>query len=127
MNARRWDVMIEVKVVVALMLGVGLADVLVAAVLYTAPHASAAVFLVPATSLILGGLVAAGLVLRMRSSRFAGYGVAILFALIHAFLMLGAQLWWIKVICGLAAAAHIYAVVLLASGPVLRHVGSARA
>ncbi len=122
MIANKWKAATEVKVVCALMLGLGLAYVGMAVILMFAPYSSARTFLLPGTSVVLGGLVAAGLVLRMSSARFAGFAVSFLFALLHALSMLAAELFWVKIVSGLLFAGYIYAAVLLNSMPVKRHL-----
>ncbi len=118
----KWKAATEVKVVCALMLGLGLAYVGMAVILMFAPYSSARTFLLPGTSVVLGGLVVAGLVLRMSSARFAGFVVSFLFALLHALSMLAAELFWVKIVSGLLFAGYIYAAVLLNSMPVKRHL-----
>nr|WP_020630318.1 hypothetical protein [Amycolatopsis alba] len=118
----KWKASTEVKVVCALLLGLGLAYVGMAAVLMFAPYSSARTFLLPGTSVVLGGLVVAGLVLKMRSARFAGFGVSFLFALLHALSMLAAELFWVKIVSGILFAGYIYTAVLLNSMPVKRHL-----
>lgn len=114
--------MIEVKIVVALFLGIALAWTLLIAFEVIFVGARPLAFLVPVASLVLGGLVAGGVALRMPSSRIAGFVVAGLFGLLHAFFLLGAELWWVKVFSGLAFAGYMYAAVLLNSMPVRRFV-----
>jgi hypothetical protein len=118
----KWKVATEVKVVCALLVGLGLAYVGMAGILMFAPYSSARTFLLPGTSLLLGGLVVAGLVLRMSSARFAGFGVSFLFALLHALSMLAAELFWVKIVSGILFAGYIYAAVLLNSMPVKRYL-----
>ncbi|WP_370943078.1 hypothetical protein AB5J62_28905 [Amycolatopsis sp. cg5] len=121
------NAMIEVKIVVGLFLGIALAWTLLIAFEVLFVDARPLSFLVPVASLILGGLVVAGMALRMPSSRIAGFVVAGLFGLLHALFMLGAQLWWVKVFSGLAFAGYMYAAVLLNSMPVRRFVLGAKA
>ncbi|AUI60543.1 hypothetical protein [Amycolatopsis sp. BJA-103] len=122
MIPNKWKAATEVKVVCALMLGLGLAYVGMAVILMFAPYSSARTFLLPGTSVVLGGLVVAGLVLRMSSARFAGFAVSFLFALLHALSMLAAELFWVKIVSGLLFAGYIYSAVLLNSMPVKRHL-----
>ncbi|KZB85704.1 hypothetical protein [Amycolatopsis regifaucium] len=122
MIPNKWKAATEVKVVCALLLGLGLAYVAMAGILMLAPYSSARTFLLPGTSLLLGGLVVAGLVLRMSSARFAGFGVSFLFALLHALSMLAAELFWVKIVSGILFAGYIYAAVLLNSMPVKRYL-----
>jgi hypothetical protein len=122
MIPKKWKAAVEVKVVSALLIGLGLAYVGLAGLLMLAPYSSARTFLLPVTSVILGGLVVAGLVLKMTSARFAGFGVSFLFALLHALSLLTAQLVWVKIFSGLLFAGYVYTAVLLNSMPVKRHV-----
>ncbi|WP_410660745.1 hypothetical protein [Amycolatopsis sp. lyj-112] len=121
----KWKATTEVKVVSALLLGLGLAYVAMAGILMFAPYSTARTFLLPVTSVVLGGLVVAGLVLKMSSARFAGFGVSFLFALLHALSMLAAELFWVKIFSGVLFAGYIYTAVLLNSMPVKRHLSGA--
>lgn len=118
----KWKASTEVKVVCALLLGLPLAYLAMAVILMFAPYSTARTFLLPGTSLVLGGLVVAGLVLKMASARFAGFVVSFLFGLLHALSMLAAELFWVKIVSGLLFAGYIYAAVLLNSMPVKRHL-----
>ncbi|RSN52976.1 hypothetical protein DMH01_39995 [Amycolatopsis sp. WAC 04182] len=118
----KWKASTEVKVVCALLLGLPLAYIAMAVILMFAPYSTARTFLLPGTSLALGGLVVAGLVLKMSSARFAGFGVSFLFGLLHALSMLAAELFWVKIVSGLLFAGYIYTAVLLNSMPVKRHL-----
>lgn len=122
MIPRKWKAAVEVKVVSALLIGLGLAWVGLAGLLMLAPYSSARSFLLPVTAVILGGLVVAGLVLKMPSARFAGFAVTFLFALLHALFLLAAELVWVKIFSGIVFAGYVYAAVLLNSMPVKRHV-----
>lgn len=117
-----WRVAVEVKVTIALFTGVALLYVVLGVIMVTTSAASARSLLLPVASLVLGGLVAGGLALRMPSSRFFGFGVAVLLALLHAIVLLAGQLWWIKIFSGLAAAGYVYAIVLLNSMPMRRYL-----
>ncbi|WP_020671562.1 hypothetical protein [Amycolatopsis nigrescens] len=118
---------LEVKVTLALLVGCGLAYTLLGVLVLTTSEASWRSLLVPLTSLLLGLVAAGGLVLRMPSSRYAGFAVVSLFAVVHAFLLLGSELLWFKLFSLLAAAGYIYAGVLLNSMPVRRYVLGERA
>ena len=113
---------VEVKVTAALLLGLGLAYLLLGIIIVSTSEASPRTLLLPAASVILGGLVAGGLALRMPSSRFLGFGVAALFALLHAFLLLAGTVIWFKIFSGLLAAGYVYTVVLFNSGPMRRYL-----
>ncbi|GAA5159797.1 MULTISPECIES: hypothetical protein [Amycolatopsis] len=113
---------LEVKVTVGLLLGLGLAYLVLGIVIVTTSEASPRTLLLPVASVVLGGLVAGGLVLRMPSARFFGFAVTALLALLHAFLLLASAVLWFKVFSGLLAAGYVYAWVLLNSAPVRRHL-----
>jgi hypothetical protein len=119
---KRWNVAVEVKVTTSLFPGIALLYVLLGVVMVTTSGASARSLLLPVVSLALGGLVAGGLALRMPSSRFFGFGVGALLALLHTIVLLAAELWWVKIFSGLAAAGYVYSVVLLNSMPVRRYL-----
>ncbi|SFB37022.1 hypothetical protein SAMN05216266_109126 [Amycolatopsis marina] len=119
---RSWQAPLEVKVTCGLLVGIPLVYLLLAVVLLTSPGAGTRVFLVPGTTLLFGLLVAAGIALRMAFARVAAYAVVVIFGILHAFLLMGAELLWIKLFSLVAAAGYIYAGVLLSSGPVRRFV-----
>ncbi|MEC3980049.1 hypothetical protein [Amycolatopsis sp. H20-H5] len=122
MMPKAWKAPIEVKIVSAMLLGIALVWGLVWLIPVIGAGASTRTFLLPVTALVLGGLVVAGLALKMPSSRLAGFVVTVVFALLHAFILLGAELWFIKVASGLAFFAYGYSFVLLNSMPLKRHV-----
>jgi hypothetical protein len=122
MTVRSWQAAIEVKVTVLLFAGIGLAWTLIVLIPVLAANVTPRTFLLPVTSLVLGGLVAAGILLKMSSSRIAGMVVAVLFGVLHALGLLAAELWWVKVFSGLAFAGYMYAAVLLNSMPLRRHL-----
>jgi hypothetical protein len=117
-----WRVAAEVKVSIGLLFGLGLAYLLLGVVIVTTSEASLRTLLLPAASVVLGGLVASGLALRMPSSRLLGFGVVALLALLHALLLLASVVLWFKLFSGLLAAGYVYAGVLLNSGPVRRYL-----
>ena len=127
MRLKSWQAPIEVKITTCLLLGVGLAWGLIVLIPVLGANASTRTFLLPVCSLVLGGLVVAGLVLKMPSSRIAGFIVTALFALLHAIGLLSAELWWVKVFSGLAFAGYVYSLVLLNSMPLRRHLLGAAA
>jgi hypothetical protein len=127
MKLKSWQAPIEVKITTCLLLGVGLAWGLIVLIPVLGANASARTFLLPVCSLVLGGLVVAGLVLKMPSSRIAGFIVTALFGLLHAIGLLSAELWWVKVFSGLAFAGYVYSLVLLNSMPLRRHLLGAAA
>ncbi len=89
--------------------------------------AGLAIYRMPALALVLGGVVTTGLALRMGSARIGGLVVTVVFALLHALLLLGAELWWVKLFSGLSFAGYGYAFVLLNSRPLKRHILGATA
>lgn len=125
LDVRRWQGPVEVKVAVCLLAGLGVGHVLIGFIVL-AGGAGPQVLVVPGTALVLGTLVAAGIVLRMASSRLAGYVVTGFLALAHVLIALGGGLWFVKVYSGLAAAGYVYAAVLLTSGPLVRYVRGVR-
>jgi hypothetical protein len=127
MKLKSWQAPIEVKITTCLLLGVGLAWGLIVLIPVLGANASTRTFLLPVCSLVLGGLVVAGLVLKMPSSRIAGFIVTALFGLLHAIGLLSAELWWVKVFSGLAFAGYVYSLVLLNSMPLRRHLLGAAA
>ncbi|HVV08725.1 hypothetical protein [Amycolatopsis sp.] len=122
MKLSSWRVAVEVKVAIALLLGLGLAYLLVGIIIVTTSEASGRTLIMPVASVLLGGLVAGGLALRMPSSRFFGFGVAALLGLLHAFLLLGGSVLWLKLFSAVLAVGYIYTWVLLNSGPVRRYL-----
>ncbi|TNC24007.1 hypothetical protein FG385_19730 [Amycolatopsis alkalitolerans] len=106
----------------ALMAGLGLAYLALGIVIVTTSGASARTLLLPIASVVLGGLVAGGLALRMPSSRFFGFVVAALLGLLHAFLLLAGSVLGFKVFSAVLAVGYIYSWVLLNSGPVRRYL-----
>jgi hypothetical protein len=122
MIPKSWKAPAEVKIVSALLLGIALVWALVWLIPVIDAGSSVRTILLPVTALVLGSLVVAGLVLKMPSSRIAGFAVTVLFALLHAFILLGAELWFVKLVSGLAFVAYGYAFVLLNSMPLKRHV-----
>jgi hypothetical protein len=127
MKLKSWQAPIEVKITTCLLLGVGLAWALIVLIPVLGANASTRTFLLPVCSLVLGGLVVAGLLLKMPSSRIAGFIVTALFGLLHAIGLLSAELWWVKVFSGLAFAGYVYSLVLLNSMPLRRHLLGAAA
>ena len=124
---KRWNAAIEVKVTAALLLGLPLAWALLDLIPVLSAGSSLRIFTLPAFGLVLGGLVVTGMALKMPSSRIAGLVVAGLFALLHAFLLLAAELWWNKLFSGLSFAGYGYSFVLLNSMPLRRHLLGAEA
>jgi hypothetical protein len=119
---RSWRAAVEVKVVAGLLIGLPVAWALLDLIPVLGAGSSLAIYRVPALALILGGVVTTGLVVRMGSARIGGLVVTVVFALLHAFLLLGAALWWNKLFSGLSFAGYGYAFVLLNSMPLKRHL-----
>lgn len=126
-RTRRWAAPAEVKIVCGVFTGVALAYILLATIIVTTSEASGRTLLMPVTSLILGGLVVAGLLLKMPAARFAGLGVAALLGLLHAFTLLAAEMWLMKIFSILAVVGYIYAGVLCNSMPLRRFLLGAKA
>ena len=124
---KSWQSPVEVKVVAALMVGLPVAWALLDLIPVLSAGAGLAIYRMPALALILGGVVTTGLVLKMGSARIGGLVVTVVFALLHAFLLLGAALWWNKLFSGLSFAGYGYAFVLLNSMPLKRHILGAQA
>ncbi|GAA4548634.1 hypothetical protein [Amycolatopsis samaneae] len=120
MIPKSWKAPAEVKITAYLLVGLALAWIAEVLVLMFAPNSSPRSFLLPVTALILGGVVVTGIALKMPFSRYGGFAVAVVFALLQAFLLLAAELVWIKLVSGVLFAGYIYAVVLLNSMPLKR-------
>ena len=119
---RTWQAPAEVKVVAGLLVGLPVAWALLDLIPVLGAGSGLAIYRMPALALILGGVVTTGLVLKLGSVRIGGLVVAVVFALLHAFLLLGAALWWNKLFSGLSFAGYGYAFVLLNSMPLKRHI-----
>jgi hypothetical protein len=124
---RSWQAATEVKVVAGLLIGLPVAWALLDLIPVLSAGAGLAIYRMPALALILGGVVTTGLVLKMGSARIGGLVVTVVFALLHAFLLLGAALWFNKLFSGLSFAGYGYAFVLLNSMPLKRHILGAEA
>jgi hypothetical protein len=124
---RSWPAPVEVKVVAGLLIGLPVAWALLDLIPVLSAGAGLAIYRMPALALILGGVVTTGLVLKMGSARVGGLVVTVVFALLHAFLLLGAALWFNKLFSGLSFAGYGYAFVLLNSMPLKRHILGAEA
>jgi hypothetical protein len=124
---RSWKAPAEVKVTAALLIGLPVAWALLDLIPVLSAGSGLAIYRMPALALILGGVVTTGLVLKMGSGRIGGLVVSVVFALLHAFLLLGAALWWNKLFSGLSFAGYGYAFVLLNSRPLKRHIVGVRA
>lgn len=124
---RSWTAPAEVKVTAALLVGLPVAWALLDLIPVLGAGSSLNIYRMPALALILGGVVTTGLVLKMGSARIGGLVVTVVFALLHAFLLIGAALWWNKLFSGLSFAGYGYAFVLLNSMPLKRHIVGVRA
>ena len=124
---KSWQAPIEVKVTAGLLVGLPVAWALLDLIPVLSAGAGLAIYRMPALALILGGVVTTGLVLKHGSARIGGLVVVVVFALLHAFLLLGAELWFNKLFSGLSFAGYAYAFVLLNSMPLKRHILGANA
>jgi hypothetical protein len=124
---KAWQAPAEVKVTAGLLIGLPVAWALLDLIPVLSAGASLVIYRMPALALILGGVVTTGLVLKHGSARIGGLVVAVAFALLHAFLLLGAELWFNKLFSGLSFAGYGYAFVLLNSMPLKRHILGASA
>ena len=124
---RRWQAPVEVKVTAALLVGLPVAWALLDLIPVLGAGAGLAIYRMPALALILGCVVVTGLVLKLGSARLGGLVLTVVFALLHAFLLLAAQLWWNKLFSGLSFAGYGYAFVLLNSMPLRLHLLGAQA
>ena len=124
---KAWQAPVEVKVVAALLVGLPVAWALLDLIQVLGAGSGLDIYRMPALALILGGVVTTGLVLKMGSARIGGLVVSVVFALLHAFLLLAAELWWVKLFSGLSFAGYGYAFVLLNSMPLKRHILGAQA
>jgi hypothetical protein len=124
---KRWQAPVEVKVTAGLLAGLPVAWALLDLIPVLGAGADLAIYRMPALALILGAVVTAGLVLKHGSARIGGLVVVVVFALLHAFLLIGAELWWNKLFSGLSFAGYGYAFVLLNSMPLKRHILGVRA
>jgi hypothetical protein len=124
---KSWQVPTEVKLSMILLVGLGLIYCVVGGIIVGTSEATWRTLLLPVTAVILGGLAASGLALRMPSSRFAGFGVVAVFAVLHALILLAGSLLLFKIFSGLLAAGYIYTGVLLNSMPVRRFLLGERA
>ncbi|EOD59273.1 hypothetical protein [Amycolatopsis vancoresmycina] len=124
---KSWHAPVEVKVVAGLLVGLPVAWALLDLIPVLSAGAGLAIYRMPALALILGGVVTTGLVLKHGSARIGGLVVSVVFALLHAFLLLGAELWFNKLFSGLSFAGYGYAFVLLNSMPLKRHLLGAEA
>ncbi|GAB3143505.1 hypothetical protein [Amycolatopsis sp. NPDC004378] len=119
---KSWQAPVEVKVTAVLLVGLPVAWALLDLIPVLGAGAGLEIYRMPALALILGGVVTTGLVLKMGSARIGGLVVTVVFALLHAFLLLAAELWWNKLFSGLSFAGYGYAFVLLNSMPLKRHI-----
>ena len=119
---KSWRAPVEVKVTAGLLVGLPVAWALLNLIPVLGAGSSLNIYRVPALALILGGVVTTGLAVKMGSARIGGLVVTVVFALLHAFLLLGAELWFNKLFSGLSFAGYGYAFVLLNSMPLKRYL-----
>jgi hypothetical protein len=119
---KSWRAPVEVKVTSGLLVGLPVAWALLNLIPVLSAGSSLNIYRVPALALILGGVVTTGLAVKMGSARIGGLVVTVVFALLHAFLLLGAELWFNKLFSGLSFAGYGYAFVLLNSMPLKRYL-----
>jgi hypothetical protein len=124
---KSWKAPAEVKVASGLLVGLPVAWALLDLIPVLSAGSSLNIYRVPALALILGGVVTTGLAVKMGSSRIGGLVVTVVFALLHAFLLLGAELWFNKLFSGLSFAGYGYTFVLLNSMPLKRYLLGAEA
>ena len=124
---KSWQAPVEVKVTAALLVGLPLAWALLDLVPVLGAGSGLEIFRIPALGLILGGVVTTGLVVKLGSARIGGLVITVVFALLHAFVLLGAALWWNKLFSGLSFLGYGYAFVLFNSMPLKRHILGVRA
>jgi len=72
---------------------------------------------------VLELLVAGGLLAALRPSRLIAIVVFLLVALLHLLTVLNDGPIWVRVVFSVLSAAHVYAVVLLNTGPARGHLG----
>jgi hypothetical protein len=124
---KSWASPAEVKITSYLLIGLPVAWALLDLIPVLSAGSSLNIYRMPALALILGGVVVTGLVVKMGSARIGGLVVTVVFALLHAFLLLGAELWWNKLFSGVSFAGYGYAFVLLNSMPLKRYLLGAEA
>ncbi|GAB3496830.1 hypothetical protein [Amycolatopsis cihanbeyliensis] len=122
LSARGRQAPTEVKVTMALLVGIPVVYALLVLFMMVAVGATARGLMVPLTSLFFGGIVAAGIGRGHPFFRITGYVVVVLFAIAHVFALLVAAMLWVKLFSILAAAGYVYSGVLLNSLPMRRYV-----
>lgn len=108
-----------------LMVGGGAVIFLTVAALRVAVEGGSDLLRLP--TLIVTGAVAvcAGLVFRLRFARVASIVVTTLAATIYLLVAISDGPWWVRVIAGLLAAAHVYVLVIVNTGPARKYLGEA--
>ena len=71
----------------------------------------------PIGAAIIALAVCVGLYVRLRFARTIGLVVAFALAVLHLLVALSNGPWWVRVVAGVLAAAHVYAAVLLSTLP----------
>ncbi|OLR94245.1 hypothetical protein [Actinokineospora bangkokensis] len=115
---------LEVRLALALLSGAALVFLLEGLVLQLTSDPG---FLrLPLVATLLAALVVGTLWARWRLARLAGGVFGVLVAVLHVMIALSDQVWWLRVVSGLLAAANVYAVVLLLTRPADLHFGGPR-
>ncbi|WP_216208284.1 hypothetical protein [Amycolatopsis aidingensis] len=122
LSARGRQAPTEVKVTMALLVGVPVVYTLLVLFMMVSADATGRGLMIPLTSLLFGGIVAAGIGRGSPFFRIAGYVVVVVFAIVHVFALLVAAMLWVKLFSILAAGGYIYSGVLLNSLPMRRYV-----
>ncbi|MGH3860223.1 hypothetical protein [Actinokineospora sp.] len=72
----------------------------------------------PVVLAVIAAIAVAAMWTRVRVAALVAVG---LLALVHTVITLGALPWWVRVASGVLAAAHMYVVILLLTGPARAH------
>ncbi|MBC6447775.1 hypothetical protein [Actinokineospora xionganensis] len=75
----------------------------------------------PLVLAVIAAVALAAMWTRLRAARLIAVVAVGLLALAHTVIALGALPWWVRVSSGLLAAAHVYVVILLLTGPARAH------
>jgi hypothetical protein len=118
----RSDAPFEIRVT-TLLIGTSAALFLLVGALRWAREGGADILLLPVVVAAVELAVAAGLLLGLRASRYAGMVVVALAALLDLLIALGGGPWWSRMVTGALAAAHIYVFVLLNTAPARHYLG----
>jgi hypothetical protein len=110
----------------ALLSGVGGLLFLVGARAWGLQVADPRVATVPGVDAVVGLAIGAGLLAGFRLAKLPAVVWAVLIAILQVVLALGVAPIWLRILCGLLAAAHVYALVLLNTAPARAYLGGAR-